>query len=200
VKRRGPTTGRPTPKQRAWWSSARFREIGRRTCQRINARRHDAVKCGATKRTDGEPCRNLPLANGRCRFHGGRTPSGKAWHVVQYPASDTPVRAAKSDRKAADVVKRARKLAKRLAAMSPEDRARYEAWRRAHAPGPPAARSAARRTAAQNQATRELLARPDAPGSRDADIAEVEMFLAQMKREQAAAERAWPLNDDGVFG
>lgn len=200
MKRRGGTTGRPTPRQRAWWSSARFREIGRRTCQRINAARHAAVECGTLKKSDGEPCRNRALANGRCRLHGGATPQGVAWHVTQYPPSDTPARAAKSDRKAADVAKRARKLARRLAAMTPEDRARYDEWTRSHRPGPPSARSAARRTAAQNKATRELLARPDAPGPRDAEIAEVEMFLAQMKQEQAAAEHAWPLNDDGVFG
>jgi hypothetical protein len=33
--------------------------------------------CGATKR-DGTPCRKPPMANGRCRLHGGATPGGIA--------------------------------------------------------------------------------------------------------------------------
>lgn len=33
--------------------------------------------CGA-KRRNGEPCRNRPMANGRCKFHGGMSPVGMA--------------------------------------------------------------------------------------------------------------------------
>jgi hypothetical protein len=41
---------------------------------------HARSKCGA-KRRDGNPCQNAPMANGRCRMHGGkstgpRTPEG----------------------------------------------------------------------------------------------------------------------------
>lgn len=36
----------------------------------------DAI-CGAKNRSD-EPCQNPPLANGRCRFHGGLSPAGVA--------------------------------------------------------------------------------------------------------------------------
>lgn len=187
VKRRGATTGRPTPRQRAWWSSARFREIGRRSCRRINAARHAAVECGAKKKSDGEPCRNRALSNGRCRLHGGATPSGKNWHVVQFPPSDTPARAAKSDRKAEDQGKRARKLAKRLAAMTPEQRARYDVWHRTHKPGSPGARSAARFMADQAKAIREILERPDTPGAQDAEIAELDEILTELKRQHAAA-------------
>lgn len=153
------------------------------------------MKCGATKKSDGEPCQNLPLANGRCRLHGGATPSGKDWHVPRYPESDTTARAAKSDRKAADVAKRARKLAKRLAAMTPEERAHYDEWKRTHKPGTPAARSAARRMAAHNKATRELLARPDAPPPPDPRLAKVDEILARYERKQPS-----PSNDEGVFG
>ncbi len=28
--------------------------------------------CGAHCRTTGEPCKNRPMANGRCRMHGGK--------------------------------------------------------------------------------------------------------------------------------
>ena len=41
---------------------------------------HARSKCGA-KRRDGRPCQTVPMANGRCRMHGGkstgpRTPEG----------------------------------------------------------------------------------------------------------------------------
>ena len=29
--------------------------------------------CGAHCRTTGEPCKNHPMPNGRCRMHGGRS-------------------------------------------------------------------------------------------------------------------------------
>lgn len=35
-----------------------------------------AAKCGARKKRSGEPCASFPMANGRCRVHGGATPSG----------------------------------------------------------------------------------------------------------------------------
>ncbi len=35
----------------------------------------DTSICGAKKR-DGTPCRKPPMANGRCRLHGGLTPTG----------------------------------------------------------------------------------------------------------------------------
>ena len=29
--------------------------------------------CGAHSRTTGEPCKNFPMINGRCRMHGGKS-------------------------------------------------------------------------------------------------------------------------------
>jgi len=35
----------------------------------------DKTICGAKSRSNGgAPCKLSPLANGRCRFHGGKTP------------------------------------------------------------------------------------------------------------------------------
>lgn len=31
------------------------------------------VRCGAHSRTTGNPCLNFPMANGRCRMHGGKS-------------------------------------------------------------------------------------------------------------------------------
>jgi hypothetical protein len=40
-------------------------------------------RCGARRKTDGEPCEARALENGRCRHHGGlstgpKTPEGRA--------------------------------------------------------------------------------------------------------------------------
>ena len=40
-------------------------------------------RCGAKRKRDGQPCIAKPLANGRCKFHGGmstgpKTPEGRA--------------------------------------------------------------------------------------------------------------------------
>jgi hypothetical protein len=37
----------------------------------------DRKICGAKKR-NGDPCRAIPMTNGRCRIHGGATPGGMA--------------------------------------------------------------------------------------------------------------------------
>ncbi|MGE6693382.1 MULTISPECIES: HGGxSTG domain-containing protein [Sphingobium] len=36
----------------------------------------DRQVCGAVRR-DGEPCQKMPMRNGRCHLHGGKTPSRK---------------------------------------------------------------------------------------------------------------------------
>lgn len=36
--------------------------------------------CGAHCRTTGEPCKNHPMANGRCRMHGGKSPGRPPTH------------------------------------------------------------------------------------------------------------------------
>ena len=51
--------------------------------QRQAAKRKRAAKCGAFARSTGKPCQRKPLANGRCRNHGGlstgpKTLEGKA--------------------------------------------------------------------------------------------------------------------------
>jgi len=35
---------------------------------------HVPTKCGAYARSSGEPCKQYALANGRCHYHGGKTP------------------------------------------------------------------------------------------------------------------------------
>ena len=45
------------------------------------ARAHAAPRCGVSRKYDGCPCQGPAMANGRCRFHGGKgtgpkTPEG----------------------------------------------------------------------------------------------------------------------------
>ena len=38
-----------------------------------NQRNPMQALCGAHCRTTGEPCKNHPMSNGRCRMHGGKS-------------------------------------------------------------------------------------------------------------------------------
>ena len=58
-----------------------------------------AKKCGAKRKRDGEPCQLTALKNGRCAYHGGRTPKGDAWHKIRYPNGKAPNAEAKLRRK-----------------------------------------------------------------------------------------------------
>ena len=35
---------------------------------------HNAPRCGARRKRDGEPCQSPAMPNGRCRMHGGASP------------------------------------------------------------------------------------------------------------------------------
>lgn len=40
----------------------------------VSVKPHEPAKCGAYARSSGEPCKQYALANGRCHYHGGKTP------------------------------------------------------------------------------------------------------------------------------
>ncbi len=146
--------------------SPEFRAQCSAQMKKINAERMAfGPRCGARRRRDGEPCQQMVLfPNGRCRFHGGKTPKGKQWHKVQYPKARAPY----DDviRKQRDVAKRQKKRAQaraeKLAAMTPEQRAKYDAQfaKRVMTPGPLAARIRARNARDQAKWIRELLEQP----------------------------------------
>lgn len=117
-------------------------------------------RCGAKRKHDGQPCQQLALGNGRCAYHGGRTPSGKGWHKPRWPKADTPNAEAALNRKLRDLAKAARKRERRLASMTPEERAEHEAWHAARKPGSPADRAERRRQRQQAIDMRKLLAAP----------------------------------------
>ena len=171
-----------------WQASARFREIGRAAARKRNHQAKSLPLCGATKR-DGEPCRKLAMKNGRCRLHGGATPSGDNWHVVRWPDPNSPGANEKLHRKLKDRERRAAQREARVAAMTPEERARHERWHRTHQPGSAAAR---RREKAFRQQSRAVLGLAselsDAPVPSPESIARHERV--RQLEEKAAALRA----------
>lgn len=133
-----------TARQRAWIKSPQAAEQRRTASRLARAARAAGPKCGAAKKNGNrQPCRNLALENGRCRLHGGATPKGAKWHRVQMPGRGAPI--GKLEKKLREIERRRQKQAARVAAMTPEQKQRYDAWHRAHRPGTAAQREARRR-------------------------------------------------------
>ena len=76
-------------------AEARQQQAYDRLQQRKTAKLKREAKCGAFARSTGKPCQAKPLANGRCRNHGGKstgpkTPEGKKkalMNLKQYQSS-----------------------------------------------------------------------------------------------------------------
>jgi hypothetical protein len=130
------------PRQKRWQKSAEFKAIGRAAILKFNAEFWRRPRCGARRKYDGQPCQHIGLANGRCRFHGGKTPKGKQWHKETLPIASGSV--TKLDKKLNDLERRRKKRARRVEAMTQEERERYDAWQRSHKPGGPGDRQRAR--------------------------------------------------------
>lgn len=133
-------------------SSINLRRQRQQQGRRLSAKHAVLPKCGARRKRDGQPCERFAMANGRCDWHGGKTPRGDQWHKPQFSAVT-----GKMYRKLDDLDRRAAKRAARVAAMTPEERERYEAWHRARRPGPAKARAAAREQRRQAAEARKIL-------------------------------------------
>jgi hypothetical protein len=184
-----------------WRKSSTFRQIARKSAKANIARFKDAPRCGAARKRDGKPCVNPAMKNGRCGIHGGKTPSGRHWHVVQYPDCSTTTGAAKFNRKLRQQQKYAAERAQRLAAMSDADRERHLAWHRSHQPGAAAARNVRRARAGQNAEARVLVSGAPRQRVSDPESIRIEAALAAAKVRLAALEMrtAKPSNDEGIF-
>lgn len=180
-----------TKRQDAWNHSPACAEAARTGCLLARRARAAAPKCGARRKSDGEPCQNLGLENGRCARHGGKTGRGAAWHQIQWPNPYT--HPAKWKKKAREVERRRQRLAARVAAMTPEERERYEARSRAMRPGSVSSREAARRDREARDYIQGLLReeKPAAPESaaRAAKIAALEKRRAELQAIINAPER-----------
>ena len=186
------------------WAKSKAGRAPPRPVAQFDHKNHPApARCGGHRR-DGEPC-TQPALSGRkrCRHHGGLTPAGKAWHVVQYPDASTPAGVVRFNRKLRQQQRYAKQRAARLAAMTPEQRAAHEAWHRARRPGlTKAARTVERERARQNADARRSIAQrpPEEPLSPEA--ARIREALAAAKAELARLEaKSKSKNDsEGIFG
>lgn len=183
-----------------WRRSKDFRAIARQAAKANSTVFKNAPRCGAARKRDGAPCRNRAMKNGRCGIHGGKTPSGRQWHVVQYPDCSTPAGEAKFNRKLRDRERIARKRAARLAAMTPEQRERHDAWHRSHAPGGGGPRSAAREERRQSAEIRLLLAREASPSTVDPELVRLEAKIAALKSERAQLQGSGQGSTDAEGG
>lgn len=182
----------------AWTRTPAGRAHARSSMIALNEKRHLRSKCGAKAKTTGEPCRQVAMANGRCVYHGGGTPSSHTrsggWHRPRWPKADAPGAEAKLERKLRDLDRAARRRAERLAAMSDEERQRYERWHAVRQPGSSARRAAARLKRKQKAELAAALAAPSSP--RSPELEALDTLLDKAKRRAAALE-----NDDlGIFG
>jgi hypothetical protein len=186
-----------------WRKSATFRQIARESAKTNLAKFRTAPRCGA-KRRDGEPCCK-PVVKGRsrCRLHGGVTPRGLQYHVVQWPVCSTPAGEAKFNRKLRARNRYAEKRAARLAAMTDAERERYLAWCRTHpAGGSRASRRAKSDQTRQNEALRRLIAEEPSLRTTNPELNRIKKALDAAKARLAALEtrNAKPSNEDeGIF-
>ena len=169
-------------RQLAWANSAAGKLAARRAAEKSLAARRRAPRCGARRKQDGEPCEGLALENGRCRLHGGLTPTGDQWHRVQAPKPGAPME--KADKKAAEVARRRRRLAARIAAMGPEERELYEKRRRAMRPRSPTVRAQER----QDRDAAELLNTTSTPAPASPELERLRTMMAALDAEKAQLE------------
>lgn len=194
--------GRPPQGRSSWRQSAEFREIGRAAIRQWNARRDAIERCGANRKHGMGPCRQWPMANGRCYLHGGSTPRGDRWHTLQFPDCSTPEGEARAGRKLRDHQRFAKQRAARLADMTPDEMAAHRKWHRARKPGSAGARKAEGARARQNAEARRLLAAETPARPVDPELERVRATLAVAEAELARLTEnpAVVAGEEGVFG
>lgn len=179
----------------AWQLSEQWKAISREAMRSWNASFHLQPRCGAVRKWDGNSCRNLPLENGRCRFHGGRTPKGDNWHRPRWPKADSPDSEAKLQTKLQDLDQRAVRRMARKRKMTADEKATYEKARKANAPSSVAERE--RRKMEKRQ--RVEFAVGQTPARDPTFDGMLEQLDADRRRLEAEIDRAKQMKWD-VFG
>ena len=186
----------------AWQRSTEFRMIARAAIAKHNQGRHLLPKCGAMAKSTGQPCKGLAMKNGKCPYHGGKTPSGDGWHRPVWPNRDAPNAVQRMHAKLSDLERAARKRAKKLSAMTPEEKARHSTWHRDHPVTTATDRAERKRLRREALAARDLLSALPADNiSADPEYQAIVARIAELKAMlAAAAERAQTRNSpqDGV--
>jgi len=149
-------SARKTPN--AWQRSAQFRDVASRAIRRWNMKRRHMAKCGARRRDGGE-CQEIAMLNGRCFRHGGKTPRGDSFHIIQWPHKNAPNAMEKMSRKLAAKQKEAAARERRVRLMSKAELAEYRKWQATHKPGSTKARAADRERRRQDREARASMLR-----------------------------------------
>lgn len=161
--------------QVAWLNSPEFKARRLDGLRKANELWKRRPRCGATAKHTGQPCQKPALANGKCRYHGGATPKGKDWHKAQLANPGASIE--KVSKKLAELERRRKRIARRVAAMPADERARYEAWQASHRPGGPSERQYAR----QNWDMRARLMQERPPATTTPEMQELEAEIAAVK-------------------
>lgn len=183
---------RVRPKRRqikvsAWSQSAAFRKIGSDAIRAFNKRRHLLPKCKATAKNTGERCRHLALANGCCYYHGGRTPKGDEWHVLQVRSGKAKHDVRKHEQKLAKKEKLAAARRLRLKRADEAEQAAYAKWLASHTPGSATRRAAKRMDRRIASSRRALVAAPG--GAQDSEeIESLKKYLEVLNARRAELE------------
>lgn len=191
-----------TPRQKAWASHG-LKEVGRAVLDKFNKEvRPHLQRCGAKSRSTGEPCR-APVVPGknRCRWHGGLVPCGDQWHTLQWPKGDAKDWPKKLNEKLKRDERNRRRKERRLAKMSPEERAKYDDWLKYRRPGSKIERSkprAAKKAAEEFKALAEQSERPASPEL--AALQAQAAFLEAERDRYRALAQAEQQPTIGVFG
>lgn len=175
-----------------------FQEIGRISLRLINSRRCHLTRCNAMAKSTGMQCKQPAMANGKCRFHGGKTPKADEWHVIQADVSGHKTSMARFDRKLerAEKARKARRL--RLLRATEIEREQYEKWLWARPAGSVAKRAARRAETRMNRRIaeeRRELTLGLREETADPEIRAIEIRLAELKA-QVALRKA---SKSGVF-
>ena len=128
------------------------------------------------------------MANGRCDRHGGKTPSKDGWHRTQWPKKNTPNATEKMHRKLSELDRAYKKRENRLAAMTKEQRAKYDKWRLEHPPGSEAKRTADRMRRQQSAEARKRMETPS-PRISSPELDRLEKRIAELEAEKLVLER-----------
>ena len=136
-----PSKRRESPRLDAWRRSSRCKAVALQALDVARAVLSAKPKCGAKRKRDGQPCQQPALENKRCKFHGGATPRGAAWHRIKCRRRAKARGVEKFERKLEDQQKRKDRRYQRLAMMNPEQRAKHQAWQASHQPGPASGRA-----------------------------------------------------------
>lgn len=119
------------------WAQGGLKDVGRAALIRYNREvRPYRPRCNAKRKRDGERCENIASPNGKCRVHGGATPRGDEWHTPQWPSGSRPDWQKKLHEKLKRLDRDRRRLERRLAKMTADERAHFDRWQQDHKPGP----------------------------------------------------------------